>query len=56
MDIPMNSWVLIHCSRYDRVSKDDSFKLPLLKLNSRGFILYMGTLNYDSGIHNCNGL
>lgn len=56
MDIPMNSWVLSHYSRYGRVSKDDYFKLPLLKLNSRGFILSVGTLNYDSGIRNCNGL
>lgn len=56
MDIPMNSSVLIHCGRYGRVSKDGYFKLPLLKLNSRGFVLSVGTLNYDSGIRNCNGL
>lgn len=56
MDIPMNFCVLIHCSRYGRVSKDDYFKLSLLKLNSRGFILSVGTLSYASGINNCNGL
>lgn len=52
----MNSWVLIHGSRYGRVSEDEYFKLPLMKLNSRGFILSMGTLHYASGINNSNGL
>lgn len=56
MDIAINSCVPTHSSRYSKVSKDDYFKLPLLKLNSRGFILSVGTLNYAPGINNCNGL
>lgn len=56
MDRAVDSCVLTHWSKYGRVSKDADFKLPLLKLNSRGFILSVGTLNYAFGINNCNGL
>lgn len=56
MDRAVDSCVLTHWSRYGRISKDDDFKLPLLRLNSRGFILSVGTLNYAFGINNCNGL